>query len=90
MATVVIPALLRKHTGGRDRVTVTGRNVREVIADLDRQFPGFRNHLLEDGDLKASVAVSIDGEVGNGGLLDAVGEQSEVHFLPALGGGSGL
>ena len=39
MATMVIPSLMRKHTGGKDRVEVKGKNMREAIADLDRQFP---------------------------------------------------
>ena len=87
MPTAVIPALLRKFTGGAERVEVQGRNVREVIADLERRFPGLGAQLLKDGDLRPSIAVSIDGEVGTGGLLDTVGERSVVYFLPALGGG---
>jgi sulfur-carrier protein len=88
MATAVIPSLLRKLTGGRERVAVAGRNLREVIADLERQFPGFSDQLLEGGELKASVAVSIDGEIGVNGILEAIGEKSEVYFLPALAGGT--
>jgi molybdopterin synthase sulfur carrier subunit len=87
MPIAVIPALLRKYTAGRERVTVTGRNVREVIADLDRQFPGFAEHLLQGGDLKPSIAASVDGEIGTAGVLEPVADSSEVHFLPALGGG---
>jgi molybdopterin synthase sulfur carrier subunit len=87
MAIVVIPALLRKYTDGRERVPVTGRNLREVIGDLDRQFPGFAAHLLEGGDLKPSIAASVDGEIGTAGVLEPVGESSEIHFMPALGGG---
>ena len=33
------------------------------------------------------VAVIIDGETGLMGLLERVAETSEVHFLPAIGGG---
>jgi sulfur-carrier protein len=87
MAIVVVPALLRTLTGGRERVTVTGRNVGQVIDDLERQFPGFRDHLLQLGELKPSIAVSIDGEMGTGGLLDRVKDSSEVFFIPAIGGG---
>jgi sulfur-carrier protein len=88
MAEVVIPALLRKFTGGRDRIRASGATVRELIADLDRQFPGFAANLIQAGELKPSIAVSIDGEIGTGGLLDTVGQSSEVHFLPAIGGGA--
>jgi sulfur-carrier protein len=87
MATVVVPALLRKLTNGRDRVSVSGRNIGELVADLERQFPGFASHLVENGDIKPSVAVSIDGEMGTGGVLDRVKETSEVFFIPAIGGG---
>lgn len=87
MATVVVPALLRPLTNGQERVEVTGRNVGQVIDDLERQFPGFREHLLQAGELKPSIAVSIDGEMGTGGLLDRVKDSSEVFFIPAIGGG---
>ncbi|HYA36005.1 MAG TPA: MoaD/ThiS family protein [Candidatus Binataceae bacterium] len=87
MATVIVPSLLRKLTGGRECVEVTAKNIREVVADLDRQFPGFAAHLLDNGDIKGSIAVSIDGEMGTGGVLDPVRPDSEIYFLPAIGGG---
>ena len=87
MATAIIPALLRKFTNGQVRVEVQGRNVRQIIADLERQFPGIADHLIEDSDLKPSVAVSVDGEIAPGGLMEPVRPDSEVHFLPAIGGG---
>jgi molybdopterin synthase sulfur carrier subunit len=87
MPTVVIPSLLRKFTEGLERVEVQGSTIREVVQNLGRRFPGIDKQLLEDGDIRPSVAVSIDGEVATGGVLDAVGEHSEVHFIPALGGG---
>jgi sulfur-carrier protein len=87
MAVVVVPALLRKLTGGQDRVSVTGRNVGQVVEDLERQFPGLRDQLLQNGELKPSIAVSIDGEMGTGGLLDRVKDTSEIFFIPAIGGG---
>ncbi|MGC1188945.1 MoaD/ThiS family protein [Candidatus Binatus sp.] len=87
MPTVVIPSLLRKFTGGLDRVEVPGRSIRELVRQLGQQFPGIDQQLLEDGDIRPSIAVSIDGEIATGGVLDAVSENSEVHFIPALGGG---
>lgn len=87
MATVFIPALLRKLTGGVDRTQATGATLREIIDDLERQFPGFRERVVEKGDLAGSVAVSIDGEVITGGLSESVSANSEVHFVPAIAGG---
>lgn len=87
MATVVIPALLRSLTGGKDRAHASGATLKELIDDLERQFPGFRERVVEQGDLAGSIAVSIDGEIITGGLSEPVPPQSEVHFLPAIGGG---
>jgi molybdopterin synthase sulfur carrier subunit len=89
MATVFIPAVLRKLTAGREQAIARGRNVGQLIDDLDRQFPGVRAYLVEGDDLKPAIAVSIDGEIATGGLLEPIGESSEIHFLPALGGGCG-
>jgi molybdopterin synthase sulfur carrier subunit len=87
MATVIIPALLRKLTGGKDRTTASGTTLRDIINDLERQFPGFRDRVVENGDLAGSVAVSVDGEIITGGLAESVRAESEVHFVPAIGGG---
>ena len=84
---VVIPALLRKLTNGVERVTATGRNVGQIIDALEKSFPGIKDQLIENGELKLSVAVSIDGEIGNGGVLDPIRDDSEVYFVPALSGG---
>lgn len=87
MPTVIIPALLRKLTNGQERVAVRGKTVHQVVEDLERQFPGIKGQLVEDDELKSGIAVSVDGEMGIGGLLDSVKESSEVFFLPAIGGG---
>jgi molybdopterin converting factor small subunit len=87
MANVFIPALLRKLTNGRDRTTATGATLGDIINDLERQFPGFRDRVVENGDLAGSVAVSINGEVITGGLSEPVPVESEIHFVPAIAGG---
>ncbi len=87
MPTVFIPSLLRKYTGGQECVEVAGRTVGEVVRNLDQQFPGFRNQVVENDDLKSSLAVSVDGDLAVGGLLEQVRESSEIHFVPAIGGG---
>lgn len=87
MASVFIPALMRGLTGGRDRVTATGRTIGQIIDNLESQFPGIRAQLLDDGDLKASLAVSINGEMATAGLLEPVDETSDIYLVPALSGG---
>jgi molybdopterin synthase sulfur carrier subunit len=87
MATVFIPALLRKLTQGKDRTVATGATLKDIIDDLERQFPGFRDRVIEKGDLAGSIAVAVDGEVITGGLSESVPANSEIHFVPAIGGG---
>jgi hypothetical protein len=51
-------------------------------------YPGIKDRLVEDGEIRESLAVAIDGDVAIMGMLTKVGENSEVHFVPAIGGGS--
>ena len=87
MATIFIPTMLQKMTDGAQKVDMEVRNVRQVIERLEEIYPGIKNRLLEDGDIAPNIAVAIDGDVAIMGLLQKVGENSEVHFVPAIGGG---
>jgi molybdopterin synthase sulfur carrier subunit len=71
-------------------VTVPGGTVRQVIAALEQAYPGTRDRLCDGDSLRSGLAVVVDGQVAPLGLLHDVGESSEVHFLPAIGGGAGL
>ncbi len=87
MPVVWIPSLMRDLTGGQARVTVPGRTVRQVIESLEAAYPGARARLCEGDALEPTIAVAVDGEISSLGLLQPVGEQSEVHFVPAVSGG---
>lgn len=87
MPTVWIPALLRDLTGGQDTVRVRGATVRQVIEALERSYPGIKDRLCDENGLRPGLAVAIDTQLANRGLSQAVGKDSEVHFLPAIGGG---
>jgi molybdopterin synthase sulfur carrier subunit len=87
MPRVFIPPLLRSITGDVEEVDVTAHNVRQVIEALENRFPGIRNRLCDEDGLKPGLTVAVDGNVSSLGLLQKTGEESEVHFLPAIGGG---
>lgn len=87
MSTIFIPTMLQSLTAGTKRVEMEARNVRQVIERLDEMFPGIKGRLVEDGEIRPSLAIAIDGNVAIMGLLEKVGENSEVHFVPAIGGG---
>ena len=87
MATVFIPSLMRKLTDDRETVVVPGATVRQVIDNLEAEYPGMKAQLVDKFRLKGNISVAVDGEVSPMGVLEKVGEDSEVHFLPAIGGG---
>lgn len=82
-----IPPLLRSLTDGAEQVQVAGSTVRQIVENLEARFPGMRSRLCEDDELKPEMSVSVDGRVSSVGLLQKVENDSEVHFLPAIGGG---
>ena len=88
MATVFIPSLMQKLTGGQGTVEVPGSSVREVIRNLDEKYPGMKERLMDKHKVKPNISVAVDGEVSPLGALEKVSETSEVHFLPAIGGGA--
>jgi len=88
MATVWVPSLLQNFTHGESIVTVPGRTLREVIDNLEPEYPGLKDRLLdEDGDLRPEIAAAIDGETEHFGMLEPVRENSEIQFIPAISGG---
>ncbi len=87
MATVHVPPMMQKFTDGEKIVEVGGSNVRQVIEALDEEYPGTGQWLRQGSQIRPGVAVAIDGETATMGLIQAVGPDSEVHFIPAIGGG---
>jgi molybdopterin synthase sulfur carrier subunit len=88
MAIVFIPSLMQRLTDGSDKVTVQGQTLRQVINNLEAAHPGVKERLVdEEGHFQEGVAIAIDGELAQLGLLERVGETSEVHIIPAIGGG---
>jgi molybdopterin synthase sulfur carrier subunit len=87
MPRVFIPSLLRPLAQGAEDVEVAGATVRQIIENLNARFPGIRERLCSDGELQPGLAVAVDGQISSLGLLQKVQPESEVHFLPAVGGG---
>ena len=87
MAVVWVPSLMREITGGREKVEVSGASLRQVINNLETEFPGFKERVMEGDRLSPSVSVAIDGAIISMGLMERMGENSEVSFLPNVSGG---
>ena len=90
MPEVWLPSQLQHLTGGQQKVHVAGRTVRQVIDNLEDAFPGLKAELYDEevDVVMPGMAVVIDGETSQLGILEQVQEDSEIHFLPALGGGA--
>lgn len=81
MARVVLPRQLAEAVGADVELELAVGSVRELLAELERRFPGLGARLGEDN------AIAIDGEIIQEPLLEAIAPESEVHFLPPIGGG---
>ena len=87
MATVYVPSLMQQLTGGQQQIDVSGATVRQIVNNREERFPGIKDRLVEGHRIKPNISVAVDGEITPLGMLEKVGEESEVHFLPAIGGG---
>ena len=88
MARVFIPQPLRKLTNGQTEAQIPGKNLREVIENLEKEFPGAAEYLLTDGNLKPGIAAIVGEQATRQGLLHKIDDdETEVHFLPAIAGG---
>lgn len=87
MPRLFIPPLLRSFCEGAEEATVDGTTVLEAVQSLDQQYPGALDHLCPEGKLRAGIAVTVDQNVTPRGLAQKVTPDSEIHFLPAIGGG---
>jgi len=89
LATVWIPSLLRSFTGGVVEVDVPASTVRELIDGLEQRYPGIKARLLtEEGRVMPNIAVVVDGLNSKQGLRQPLNANSEVHFVPAMAGGT--
>ena len=93
MATLVhLPAHWREQTGGNATVEVHGSTLRDVIYSLEDQYPAIRKLLLDEatGEIRGEIAVAINSEVTENGLLEPVPADAEIYLVPAIAGGASL
>ncbi|CAB4636933.1 MAG: molybdopterin synthase sulfur carrier subunit [Actinobacteria bacterium] len=84
-----IPTILRPYTKDQKSVQAEGANLGSLIADLDANYPGIGERLLENGALRRFINIYInDEDVRFLGSLDAqVKDGDSVTILPAVAGG---
>jgi molybdopterin synthase sulfur carrier subunit len=87
MATVWIPSLMRDLTARQQTLDAPGKTVGQVIEALDVAYPGLKDRLCEGNRIRPTLAAHVDGRIAQLGLLEPVGEHSEIQFLPTVSGG---
>lgn len=87
--TVSIPTILRPHTGGQKRVSASGGTVGAVIDDLEANYSGISDRLIDNGRLHRFVNIYVNDEDVrfSGGLDTAVVDGDSITILPAVAGG---
>lgn len=90
MATVRIPTPLRKLTEGKEEVTAQGATIAEVIASLEKSYPGIKARICDEkGDVRRFVNIFANEEdirfLQN--LDTPVSDKDEISIVPAIAGG---
>ncbi len=88
---VRMPTPLRKFTNGADEVNAQGQNVRALVEDLERKFPGIKERICDEtGKIRRFVNVYVNGDdirfLQN--LETSLKEGDNISIVPAIAGGS--
>jgi sulfur-carrier protein len=89
-AKVRIPAPLRKLTKEQAVVDCQGKTVDEVLADLEKSYPGIKERICdENGQIRRFINVFVNGEDirFKDGSKTTVAEGAEISIIPAIAGG---
>lgn len=90
MAKVRIPTPLQKLTQNKGEVAAAGATIKDVLADLEKQFPGIRERLYDEkGALRRFVNFYVNNEDIRfmSGETTPVKDGDEVSIVPAIAGG---
>ena len=86
---VLIPTILRPYTKDQKSVQAEGASLSAVISNLDSQYAGIAERLLENGALRRFINIYVnDEDVRFLGSLEAqVRDGDSITILPAVAGG---
>jgi molybdopterin synthase sulfur carrier subunit len=86
---VRIPTILRPYTGGEKLVVANGSTIQDVITDLDANYAGIAERLVDESGLRRFINVYLNDEDVRfiDGLRSAVDDGDSITILPAVAGG---
>jgi molybdopterin synthase sulfur carrier subunit len=87
---VRVPTPLRKFTQGADEVNAQGRNIRSIVEDLEKNYPGIKERICDEtGKVRRFVNVYVNGDdirfLQN--LETSLKEGDNISIVPAIAGG---
>jgi molybdopterin converting factor small subunit len=83
---VLIPAPLHSYTGVRE-VDADGATIGELLADLDRLYPGLRFRMIDEQDrMRAHIRFFVNGEQ-TFDMARVLSPMDSVQIVQALSGG---
>jgi MoaD family protein len=90
--TIRIPSYLAEFAKGQTALTLdtTSRNVRDVLADVWRQYPALRDRVVdEQSEVRQHVNIFVgeDAIRHASGLDTPVSQNDEIMIVPAVSGG---
>jgi molybdopterin converting factor small subunit len=84
---VRVPSPLFSYTAQRREVEAEGSSLAELLADLERQFPGIRFRMVDEQDrLRPHVRIFVNRRETRQ-LATPLGGDEEIHIFQALSGG---
>ena len=89
--TIRIPTTFRELTEGNSLISSNGKTLRELIDQVQTEYPDFVNRVLDDeGNLQRFVNIFLDDEDVRflGGLDTEIEEGQIVSIVPAVAGGN--
>lgn len=84
---VHVPSQLRGYTGGLADVLAEGSTLAEVLADLDRRYPGFRFRVIDEQDRIRRHIILFVGVDRSDDLSAPIPPGLPVQIVGALSGG---
>jgi len=87
---VRIPTPLQKLTGNLSEVEVNGRNIRELVENLEKKYPGIKERITDEkGKIRRFVNIYVNEEDIRFLQMEEtpLKDGDEVSIIPAIAGG---
>ena len=88
--TVRIPSPLQKLTQEKSEIKIEAKNIRELIDNLEKKYPGIKDRLCDENNkLRRFINIFVNGEDIRFLNMEetTLKDEDEVSIIPAIAGG---